>query len=108
MSRLIDADRLLKELEQVWNIPDDWDGDIDETCETAFDIIENQPTAYDLDEVINELEEKSKYYIQKSKQAKERGLIFYRQEFIDKSCLYDDAIEIVKRGGIDEQIVFIN
>ena len=57
MSRLIDADRLLKELGRVWNIPDDWDGDIGETCETAFDIIENQPTAYDLDKVVQELKD---------------------------------------------------
>ena len=42
--RLIDADALLNELGDIWNIPKDWDGDIDETCETAFDVIENAPT----------------------------------------------------------------
>ena len=42
--RLIDADALLNELGDIWKIPKDWDGDIDETCETAFDVIENQPT----------------------------------------------------------------
>ena len=85
MSRLIDADRLLKELGQVWNIPDDWDGDIDETCETAFDIIENQPTAYDLDKVVRELQERS------------------WGAYSDVKLIWlSDAIEIVKRGGIDE------
>ena len=42
--RLIDADALLNELGDIWNIPKDWDGDIDETCETAFDVIDNAPT----------------------------------------------------------------
>ena len=42
--RLIDADALLNELGDIWKIPKDWDGDIDETCETAFDVIENAPT----------------------------------------------------------------
>lgn len=97
MSRLIDVDRLLKELGQVWNIPDDWDGDIDETCETAFAIIENQPTAYDLDEVIRELEEtKVKAYELRGKLHMDYGTLCGWISATDK------AIETVKRGGMDE------
>lgn len=97
MSRLIDADRLLKELGQVWNIPDDWDGDIDETCETAFDIIENQPTVYDLDNVVRELEgTKAKAYELRGKPHMDYGTLCGWISAIDK------AIETVKRGGVDE------
>ena len=95
MSRLIDADRLLKELGQVWNIPDDWDGDIDETCETAFTIIENQPTAYDLDGVIRVLEEtKVKAYELRGKPHMDYGTLCGWISATDK------AIEIVKGRGL--------
>ena len=42
--RLIDADELLKKLGKLWNIPDDWDGDIEPLCEDAFTLIEDAPT----------------------------------------------------------------
>lgn len=44
MARLIDADALENELGEVWGIPADWDGGMDEKCETAFTVIGNQPT----------------------------------------------------------------
>ena len=56
-SDLISRTRLLDELGEVWGIPADWDGGIDETCETAFDVIENQPTVDAVEVVHGEWEE---------------------------------------------------
>lgn len=42
--RLIDADALAKRLGELWDIPADWDGDMDETCQEAFTEIDNAPT----------------------------------------------------------------
>lgn len=41
--RLIDANALSDALGEMWGIPKDWDGHMDETCEDAFDAIENAP-----------------------------------------------------------------
>lgn len=86
--RLIDSDRLLKELGQVWNIPEDWDGDIDETCETAFTIIENQTTVYEMNEKIMELIDK---FSEKHKLAKVCGSEYIYQS--DRAQV--DALELV-------------
>ena len=43
--RLIDADALSDTLGEMWDIPRDWTGSMDETCEDAFDAIENAPEA---------------------------------------------------------------
>lgn len=42
--RLIDADALSDKLGELWGIPADWDGNMDETCEDAFTEIDNAPT----------------------------------------------------------------
>ena len=43
-SDLISRTALENDLGKVWGIPADWDGGIDEKCETAFTVIGNQPT----------------------------------------------------------------
>ena len=76
--RLIDADDLIKQLEEgVWN--------------SAVEEVKNQPTAYDVDAVVRELEEaKFVCYMEDDKEASgyNDGL--------------NEAIKIVKRGGRDE------
>lgn len=42
--RLIDADALRNKLGEVWGIPKDWDGDMDQTCEDAFTLIDDADT----------------------------------------------------------------
>ena len=42
--RLIDADKLSKTLGDIWGIPKDWDGQIEESCEDAFTAIDDAPT----------------------------------------------------------------
>lgn len=101
MGRLIDADSLLKKLGETWNIPSDWDGDIDETCETAFDVIENQPTAFDVEAVVKELEEQAKQYHRREKNCEDKNItVQLSKKFFGKACSYEHAIEIVRKGGV--------
>lgn len=76
MTRLIDADALREKVMQKYDYVEEYLEDID-----------SQPTVYDVERVVAELEEAS--FEQ-----------YYEDYFvaIDK----DDAIDIVKRGGIDE------
>ena len=83
---LIDADELKKELYQQWFM------DILLTQRNSEDIfyaleqkIDEQPTAYDVDNVVAQLEE-------------------YREEMEQFKCggMLSDMIEVVKAGGVDD------
>lgn len=84
--RLIDADKLIEVLHESL------EGDCDLREDYEFmgidEFIKNQPTAYDVDKVVEELEEYSN-----ADEAERHGTIPVIE--------LDDAIEIVKRGGID-------
>ena len=86
--KLIDTDKLIEDLkeyvENIKNIRDD--GKCFLTEENVLSIIKEQPTAFDVDKVVEQLEE----------EIKENP---YQSEYL--AGLYK-AIEIVKDGGIDE------
>lgn len=82
MGRLIDADALIeamrkyeKEAEEAMTCPGWW---------AAYNVIEKQPTAYDVEKVMAELEE-------------------YKKQWMDSDYLngVDEIIDIVKRGGVE-------
>ena len=83
MSRLIDADKFLdfikSELKQ--------DRTDEKHLENIICVLENLPTAFDVDKVVEQLEKES-YYID----------IETDREVVN----LNEAIEIVRRGGIDE------
>ena len=90
MMRLIDADALIEamkktedEHEKAMTCPSWW---------SAFNAISEQPTAYDVGKVVEELEEK----------ARTVNVIAYGNiyEAINK----DVAIEIVKQGGVSDDV----
>lgn len=93
MSRLIDADKLLQDLQaldgQDLYLPAHFEG-----------LIEEQPTAYDLERVVEQLEEKkaiavNAFQTHKSESEFNRGRIIGMIK----------AITIVEKGGVkDEQI----
>ena len=62
----------------------------------VIDTIKNQPTAYDVDKVVEELEKiRAKETCNKEKcDTKE----------ICRICVVDDAIEIVKQGGVSDDV----
>lgn len=117
MSRLIDADKLKKVLSEM---EDEYKATLNENCNddpfsdgvlsalfTIFSIINNQPTAFDVDKVIEQLDElKDKAQLRRDELS---TLKVITSEFIDKKgyergrvYAFDDAIEVVKDGGIDE------
>ena len=92
--RLIDADALIEamkktesEYENAMTCPSWW---------SAFNVISEQPTAYDIDKVVEELEENASRYTKKY--ATPYGNNGYRDT---KAISIHKAIEIVKRGGVD-------
>ena len=83
MRRLIDAGKILDELSGMLKIMDDYDA--------VRKVINNMPTAYDLDKVVEQLE-------------KEKNPIYREDESImsdRQNIKIDKAIEIVKGGGVD-------
>ena len=86
--RLIDADTLIKDLSYLYtknHIP------VDMRAKEILTTIMEQPTAYDIDKIVEKLEKiRVKETCNKEKcDTKE----------ICRICVVDDAIEIVKQGG---------
>ena len=86
--RLIDADTLIKDLSYLYtknHIP------VDMRAKETLSKIMEQPTAYDVGKIVEELERiRAKKTCNKEKcDTKE----------ICRICVVDDAIEIAKRGG---------
>lgn len=80
MSRLIDADKLKDELKTL-PIMSNW-GELFMPI-----LIDKQPTAYDIDKVVEQLEEKSITYCREYGYAEDENVLYL-----------PDAIEIVKGG----------
>ena len=91
MARLIDADALKKDLKSVTLS----NGTLVNTNAVLY-LLEEYPTAYDIDNVVEELEENASRYTKKY--ATPYGNNGYRDT---KAISIHKAIEIVKRGGVD-------
>lgn len=93
MSRLIDADELIKYI-KIWEIGTSISSDQKE----FIDCINRQPTAFDLDKVMEQL--KRKESAARSELLVDRKTAF---EFSSKCRLeaYEEAIELVKEGGAE-------
>ena len=92
MGRLIDAETLKQELYQQWFM------DILLTQTSSEDMfyalaqkIDQQPTAYDTDKVVEQLENERKFWEN----------TYNRNLGKEKARSYEHAIEIVKGGGIN-------
>lgn len=69
------------------------------TRDRAIELIENQPTAYDVDKVVSELENE----IKRLKTLKNNCIALCDHEVIGiENKTYDYAIKIVRNGGNDE------
>lgn len=106
MGRLIDADKLKKALsgkEVMWYPNSERGNTYDGTtydCTTIVDIIDNQPEAYSVEKVVNQLEEEKEFSFADF-EAYAKGLGFIEDD--DWFCKgLGRAIEIVKGGGVDE------
>lgn len=97
--RLIDANLLVKNCRCTGKFEDNFN------CVTLSDlrkIIEEQPTAYDVEKVVEELEEELKLADdEKARCIKENPMQFDEAKGYARGMAC--AIEIVKRGGRDEE-----
>ena len=92
MSRLIDADKLLNKIDAYMCGSQD--------VMFVKELIKQQPTAFDVDKVVEQLEEKrfkTNWFMANIINDTTRFPIERNRAFA-----YDTAIEIVKAGGIDE------
>ena len=94
--RLIDADEMIKRL-QAWDTKDDMDTAL---FNFVLHRILEQPTAYNVDEVVARLEKKIQTHEHCIEYEKKNGTI--TEEFQQRKAVevLNDAIEIVRGGGV--------
>ena len=97
MSDLISRSELIEEIKSLSIILNGKQIFSDDAKDTVLRIIKEQPTAYDIDKVVKEL---NKLDVKAIKRYK--GGTFGDYEGTDYYIKKSDAIEIVKRGGINE------
>ena len=84
MGRLIDADVLIEEYSQASGLKL---------------VVENAPTAYDVEKVVEELEDEKNKRIQNILLNSQSD--FIDQEITREETLFDKVIEIVRKGGVE-------
>lgn len=97
--RLIDADEIgLTDFEIVM-----CSGDYKEALKMLIDKISNQPTAYDIDKVVEELEERKEEREKQYKRAiMEDGSYMLSKCFSEGARAYGKAIEIAQAGCVSD------
>lgn len=91
MGRLIDADELIQYI-KIWEIGTSISSDQKE----FIDCINNQPPAFDVDKVVEQLKElKMRYYLTIANTGDEKLDVAYK----NVGNALDRAIDIVRKGG---------
>jgi hypothetical protein len=98
MPRLIDADLLVEEIEKRARAPR---GTM-EILRDILSVIDGQPTAYDVDAVVERLRQQANQYHNRAELYSEKGVCNEWAHMSGKAASYEHAIEIVKRGGIND------
>ena len=93
MSRLIDADELIKYI-KIWEIGTSISSDQKE----FIDCVNRQPTVFDVDKVVERLEEEKKRAFKLCLGTNDST---QRLKYIEKEQTIALAIEIVKGGGVE-------
>lgn len=94
MSRLIDADKLIEDIEEIART------DMMKVLVESW--INEQPTAYDVDKVVGKLEVLRANHYRRYDDYMKQGQKDLGKKHLIKFNAYDKAIEIVKEGWIDE------
>ena len=93
MSRLIDADDLIEYI-KIWDIGNSISSDQKE----FIDCVNRQPTAFDMDKVVEQMEQlKMRYFLTIANTGDKKLDVAYE----NVGNALDRAIEIVKGGGIE-------
>lgn len=104
MSRLIDADKLIEDLKESYD-----ECEIQTMLEYfgIYEFIKEQPTAFDVDKVVKQLDllrEKAQKRREEFIELNSYNNVIIKNIEYERGRVYafDDAIEVVKEGGIDE------
>ena len=91
--RLIDADKLIEQLNKnsIFRTVTNAEG------KSAIEIIEQQPTAFDVDKVVKKLKHSQYMLLEEVKNATSYS---HEEELIENIIHYEYAINIVKAGGV--------
>lgn len=103
--RLIDADLLTKKVTEWLNADPNADrmANIDDIAVSVLMEIEEQPTAYDVDKVLMCLDGRAEDCREKGRMLEEAGMEDASRKMYAKAYSYEEAIKIVKRGGIEKK-----
>ena len=101
MGRLIDEDELVEEIKSLKIVLDGKDIFPTAAKDTVLRIISEQPTAYDPDKVVKQLEKKIQTHKRVAEYERKNGTI--TEEFQQRKAVevLEGAIEIVKGGGVN-------
>ena len=69
----------------------------------AIYLLNNQPTAYDIDNVVEELEERKALHERLVDYETKNGTVTEKYQHIKAIDVLNDAIEIVKQGGVRKE-----
>lgn len=105
MGRLIDADALKKHIEEVIKKQNGKNTDLVPVGELMV-FIDIEPTAYDPDRVLHQLEERTAFLKDctkyGNKTAEQQSKSYDTMMMYEVKDLVDDLLEIVKAGGTDD------
>lgn len=88
--RLIDADALIEELREKVAHFNYFKG-----------LVQAQPTAYDVEKVVAELEQQAEQYRNRGFEHEQKGFSAMADKYYGKQCSYLHAIDIVRKGGVE-------
>lgn len=107
MSRLIRDTDLMQDLAECTMVAIDrsgtglkWEDYI--KLDDVVRVIKSQPTAYDVEAVVRELEEKIEHHWERANFCYKNELYIANSEHLGKCEAFREAIEIVLRGGRNE------
>lgn len=104
--KLIDADKLIKDIVNLLQParPDETEMyKADDIFWSLEKLIKEQPTAFDVDKVIEELEKLADELEEKALTMNKAECFDFANGLLSKAIGVRDAIDIIKVGGIDER-----
>ena len=107
MSDLISRSEMIKAIEEHYinltndNVP----RSIPDFYSEMQKLVYNQPTAFDTEKVVAELEQQAEQYRERGFETERKNvkvMVTMADRYYAKQCSYLHASEIVKRGGVDD------
>ena len=95
--KLIDVDKITDD-EIIYYLGSKYASCLDD----VRNLLNDQPTAYNLEAVVMELEDQVKLHARHQLKCEEKGMIFCADRHEHKVQALDEAISIVRRGGRNE------